>query len=214
MNRKILSELDVASVIGRYRKRINELGVSFDSLKSGSPEKQHIRHAVHASSFRCENPSVLDIGCGLGGFLTFLKEEKISASYTGYDIIPEYIQICRTGFPEAAFETRNVFENGIDGMYDHIVLSQVLNNRYAHSDNMEVMKTMMELAFKHARLGVSIDMMSDYVDFKSDELFYYHPEEIFSFAKTLTRRVLLRHDFRPFEFCIQLFQPGAEGFVP
>lgn len=213
MRDKFLDKDDLNYVKERYQKRIQEHGVSFDSMKSGSEEKQLIRHKVHASSLLTSNPSVLDIGCGLGDFYRYLGNNEISCTYSGYDIIEEYVGFCKSNYAGCNFEVRNVLENDIDGMYDNIVLSQVLNNRYQKSDNMEVMQQMISACFEHANVAVSIDMMSDHVDFKSEELFYYSPEKIFSFAKTLTKRVILRHDYRPYEFCLQLFQMDAPGFV-
>jgi hypothetical protein len=56
--------------------------------------------------------------------------------------------------------------------------------------------------------------MSAHVDFQDPNVFYYSPEEIFHFAKTIARRVILRHDYRPFEFCIQLFHGNIGDYVP
>lgn len=209
----VLSTEDLKYVLDRYKKRILEHGVTFESMKSGTIDKQQIRHAVHSTSFRSTNPKVLDIGCGLAQFYTFLKEKNIPCQYLGYDILEDYIEKCKKEIPECTFESRNIFEKGIEGIYDNIVMSQVLNNKYSSSDNLEVMKTAIAMAFKHTTVGVSIDMMSSYVDFKSDELYYYSPEKVFEFAKTLTKRVVLRHDFRPYEFCIQLFHQDADGYV-
>ncbi len=199
-----LSQKDLDNVKRRYEERIKQFGVSFDSLNSGDNLKQLLRCEAHLQAINPE-AHILDIGCGLGFFYTFLEERNFKNRYTGYDIIKEYIEYCKTNYPNASFECRNIFEEGIEGTYDTIVMSQVLNNRYANSDNMKVMCEAIELAYKHTTHSVSIDMMSKYVDFENPELFYYQPEEIFSFAKKITRKVKLLHDYRPFEFCIQLF---------
>jgi len=209
----VLHQSDLDYVISRYRSRIADHGPTVESMKSGSEEKQDIRCLVHSSSFLTENPSVLDIGCGVGYYYGYLKKNGIACKYTGYDIVPEYIDKNLESYPEASFEVRNVFEAGINGVFDNVVLSQVLNNRYQSSNNVDVMTKMIELCFAHSRIGVSIDMMSSYVDFKNEDLFYYAPEQMFSIAKTIARRVSLRHDYRGFEFCLQLFHDDAPGFV-
>lgn len=209
----VLDPEDVLSVVRRYQQRIAEHGATFESLNSGSEAKQNIRHEVHASALRGQKTSILEIGCGLGDFYKYLIQRQRNCLYYGYDVVPEYVEQCRRLYPEAAFEQRNVFLTGIDGIYDTVVMSQVLNNRYQKSDNMKVMKRALELAFAHTRVSVSVDMISTYVDFQNPELFYYSPEEIFRIAKGIASRVLLRHDYRGFEFCIQLFHDGAEGYV-
>ena len=209
----VLDPEDVSRVIQRYRERIAEHGATFASLNSGSEEKQAIRQWVHASALRGERPSILEVGCGLGDFYKYLKTQKRDCSYHGYDIVPEYVAECQRAFPQAKFDVRNIFLSGIEGNYDTVVMSQVLNNRYQKSDNMQVMRHALELTFQHTRVSVSVDMLSTYVDFRNPDLFYYSPEDIFRIAKTIAPRVLIRHDYRAFEFCVQLFHPEAEGYL-
>jgi tRNA G46 methylase TrmB len=213
MMKQVLDTDDLEQVIRRYRQRIAEHGATFASLNSGSEEKQALRHWVHASALRGTKPSVLDIGCGLGSFYQYLIQHKQDCSYHGYDVVEEYVAECRRVYPEAKFDVRNIFLEGIGGNYDTIVMSQVLNNRYQKSDNMQVMKHALELAFQRARVSVSVDMMSTYVDFRNPDLFYYAPEEILRMAKAIAPRVVIRHDYRAFEFCVQLFHEEAEGYL-
>ena len=153
---------------------------------------------------------VLDIGCGLGHFCRFLHERGLRCTYHGYDLVPEYVAACKEQYPDGQFHERVLPRDGIEGQYDVIVLSQVLNVRLLRSDNMRVLERMLTLAFEHARHCVSVDLLSSYVDFREDHLFYYAPEAVFRLAKKLTRRVSLRHDPHPFEFCIQLFREVSE----
>lgn len=210
----LLSDVDAAMVVERYRRRIAEHGPTFASLNSGTPDKQRVRHAVHAGALRGDRPAVLDVGCGLGDFQRFLRQRGVECAYTGYDIVPEYVEQCRRTIPEGRFELRNILRDGIEGVHDTVVMSQVFNNRYAESDNLGVIREAIRLAFEHARVSVSIDMLSTYVDYRNAEVFYYSPEEMFGFGRTLTPRVAIRHDYRLHEFCLQLYRPDAPGFVP
>ncbi len=210
----VLAEQDLDAVRRRYQERIALHGVTMASLSTGGEAKQRARYAVHDSVVCTPNPSILDVGCGLGLFYDYLTGQGKRCAYHGYDIVPEYVAECRKRHPEARFEVRNIFDEGIDGHYDHIFLCQVLNNRFVASDNLRVIQTAIALAFEHCRVCASIDMMSTYVDYRDEHLYYYSPEGVFAFAKRLTRRVALRHDYRGFEFCIQLFREGAPGYVP
>ncbi len=213
MTTPVLDPDDLSQVVRRYQQRIAKHGPTFASLNSGNEPKQAMRHSVHASALRGAKPSVLEIGCGLADFYKYLLQQQRDCSYHGYDIVPEYIDECRRVYPEATFALRNLFIEGIGETYDTIVMSQVLNNRYQKSDNMQVMQRALELAFQHSQVSVSIDMVSTYVDFHNPDLFYYSPEEIFRIARAVSPRVLLRHDYRAFEFCIQLFHEGVGGYV-
>jgi len=210
---RVLDPDDVTQVVRRYQQRIAEHGTTFASLNSGNPEKQELRHQVHASALKADRSSILEVGCGLGDFYKHLRSRHIDCSYHGYDIVPEYIAECRSLYPAAKFEVRNIFEDGIAGSYDTIIMSQVLNNRYQKSDNLQVMRRALELAFAHCRLSASVDMLSTYVDFHNPDLFYYSPEQIFGIAKSLASRVVIRHDYRAFEFCVQMFHQDAGGYL-
>jgi biotin carboxylase len=208
-----LADQDVAAVVDRYRERIKRYGVTFESMASGSIEKQRARHKVHRSALASSAGSVLDIGCGLGQFYSYLSAGQVACQYSGYDIVPEYVAYCRECFPECQFEVRNILERGIGGTFDTVVMSQVWNNRYVHSDNWKVLETALRLAYAHSRVSVSVDLMSTYVDYQNPDLFYYSPEQTFRLARAICRRVILRHDYRPYEFCVQLFHDEAEGFT-
>ena len=73
-------------------------------------------------------------------------------------------------------------------------------------DNENFMKNMMKKMHYICKKGVATDFMSDYVDFKDENLYYTHPEDIFKFCKDLSKRVVLRHDYLPFEFCIYVYK--------
>ena len=50
-----------------------------------------------------------------------------------------------------------------------------------------------------------MNFITDYVDFKNKDTFYTSPEKIFKIAKKFSKRILLRHDYLPFEFCIYVY---------
>ena len=213
MTQPVLHPDDASYVVRRYQQRIAEHGPTFASLNSGNEQKQVLRHGVLASALRGPKPAILEVGCGLADFYKYLLHQKQECSYRGYDIVPEYIAESRSTYPQAEFVLRNIFVEGIEGTYDTIVMSQVLNNRYKKSSNLEVMRRALELTFQHSRVSVAIDMLSTYVDFRKPDLYYYSPEEIFHVAKMISPRVVIRHDYRAFEFCVQLFHADVEGYL-
>jgi len=214
MRNNILNEQDIECVRRYYRAGIARFGATFESLYSGSQQKSEVRSRIHASAILRQPAAILDVGCGVGFFYEFLRRHKYKVDYVGYDIMPEYIDVCRKTYPDANFMLRNIFDEGFDAVYDTVVMSQVFNHRYAESDNVAVVKRAIALAFENSRVSVSVDMLSKYVDYENDILFYFSPEEMLAFAKRLTNRVVLRHDYRRFEFTIQLIHDAHGDYVP
>lgn len=207
--RRPIADADLATVRSRYQTRIAQQGVTLASMNTGGEVKQRIRHAVHAELV-CPDDAVLDVGCGIGQFCTFLRDHGYRGNYHGIDIVPEYVAHCAAQFPAARFELGDVFQIGIRGQPDVIVASQVFNDHYRDSDNADVLKRFLSVAFEASRRAVTVDMLTSYVDFTVPELYYFAPDAMFAFAKSLTRFVRLRHDYLPFEFSIQLFKTGVE----
>lgn len=201
-----MNDADKAEIASRYRARLEQHGANSAALATGTPERQEIRFGVLAGVGDLDGARVLDLGCGLGDFYQFLLQRGIRPQYTGYDITPEFVGHAKARFPEAHFEVRDVQTEGIPEKFDYVVSSQTFNNRLAHEDNMKVMQDVLRIGYEASEKGMAIDMFTSYVDFREDRLFYYSPEEVFRFCKTLTKRVLLRHDYPLFEFTVYLYR--------
>ncbi|UEQ03320.1 class I SAM-dependent methyltransferase [Halomonas profundus] len=197
---------DKSTIVSRYRKRLGEYGPGIQALASGSVERRDIRFSVLSSIGDLNGCRLLDLGCGLGDFYAWLQKQGVQVSYTGYDITPELVDFAVKRFPKASFEVRDIQTQGIPERFDYIVSSQTFNNRLSHDDNFDVMKDVLQICYEACDVAVAIDMMTSYVDFREDHLYYYQPEAIFSYAKTLTKRVSLRHDYPAFEFAILLYK--------
>ena len=191
---------DRKAVLDQYARLAGEYDSRWSFYVHATTRETISRLSVHASD------DVLDVGCGLADFYAWLGEQGIKVDYTGYDITPEFIDLAAARFPEAKFEVRDIQTQGIPGRFDFIISSQTFNNRLAHENNLQLMKDVLRICYEACDQGVAVDMMTAYVDFQEERLFYYQPEEIFRHAKSLTKRVTLRHDYPAFEFAIFLYK--------
>jgi SAM-dependent methyltransferase len=205
----MLNDEERQKIARRYEERLSQYGVDIRTLNPGSKEKHRIQHAVHASIGDLNNRTVLDIGCGLAHYYEFLSERGVKANYIGYDIVEPFIEINRQRFPEAHFEVRDISRDGLAHRPDYITMCQVFNNKYDSVSNEEVVRNAIATALDAAQVGVSIDMLSKYVNYEEEHLNYFSPEEMLSYAKSLTRFVTLRHDYLPFDFTLFLYREAT-----
>ena len=201
-----LNEMDKSEIIARYESRLAEYGHDVRTLASGSDEKQEIRYRTLSEIGIKDSQSVLDLGCGFGGFYGFLNDLGLKIEYTGCDIVPGLLKIASSLYPDTKFELRDIQEDGPGQLFDWIVSSQAFNNRLRYESNTDVIKDVISKAFEYCRRGIAIDMMSKHVEYEEERLFYFNPSEMFSFAKTISPRVVLRHDYLKYEFCIYIFR--------
>jgi SAM-dependent methyltransferase len=197
-----LSDEDRQAIVERYKARFAEHGVDARSLNPGDIAKYRRQQEVHAGIGSLEGSTVLDVGCGLAHYYEFLRARGTRVNYIGYDLVPPFIEANRERFPEAQFELRDVTREAITHTPDYVVMCQVFN--------VAVVKTALKAAFEAARVGVSIDMLSKYVNFEEPHLCYFSPEEMFGYAKLLTKFVKLRHDYLPHHFTLFLYKDQVE----
>jgi SAM-dependent methyltransferase len=202
----MISDKDRGDIVDRYTRRFEEFGVDLRALNPGSVQHYRLQQEVHAAAGPMNGKTVLDVGCGLAHYYEYLLDRGFDVDYIGYDIVPGFIQSNRKTFREARFEVRDVSREGITHEADYIVMCQVFNNRYKDGSNADVAKAALSTAFASARICVSVDMLSKYVNYEEPHLYYFSPEEMFAHAKTLSPFVQLRHDYLPFHFTILLYQ--------
>jgi SAM-dependent methyltransferase len=205
----MISDEDRKKIVERYSARFRQYGVDIRTLNAGKGNKLAIQHEIHASVADLQGKTILDIGCGLASFYEFLRARSLSVRYVGYDIVEPFIEVNRERFPEAHFEVRDVSRDGIGHGADYAIMCQVFNNKYSSISNDEVVKESIAKAFDAVTGGVSIDLRTDYVNYREDHLHYFSPEDLFRFAKSLTPFVRLRHDYLPFDFTLMLYKEGT-----
>lgn len=196
----------------RYKDRLLQYGPGIKALASGTEERRAIRFGVLSEVGISEGASLLDVGCGFADYYAYLKDRGVNVRYTGIDIVPELIEAAREAHPHLDLQVRDLQEEPYpESSFDYVVCSQVFNLHLGDGKNENLVRDMLRLMYRTARQGVAADFLTSYVDFKQDQLHYYSPEEIFAYAKQLTRRVALRHDYPLFEFCVYLY-PSFEGW--
>jgi len=196
---------NITKVTKFYRNEFKKYGYSLASLdmpKGG----QAARFKTKFEIGHLDNTRVLDVGCGFGHMLDYMKAWGINAQYTGIDICPDFIEIAKQRHPDADFRLLNILDNNPEETWDWVFLVGALNIAPLKDHWWDFIKEMLERMFDLCTQGVAVDFLSTYVDFQKQNAFHVSPEGIFSFAKTLTKRVALRHDYMAYEFTIYLYR--------
>jgi hypothetical protein len=61
--------------------------------------------------------------------------------------------------------------------------------------------------FELSHVGIAFNMMTSHVDYRDDHLFYAKPGDVVDFcADSLSRRVVLRHDYPLYEFTVYVYR--------
>lgn len=194
-------------VRAHYRRLIQTHGDTHEAAQYSSRESQESRFRVLTEIADLNGAKVLDFGCGTAHLATFLKEKGISCSYVGVDFVTEFFDFARAKHPEHCFGTWDELK---DEEFDYAIVSGVFNNK---TDNNEhFYKETVRDIFARVRKGFAFNMMSAYVDYFDEGLYYAKPEDVFAYVKSLTPYVTLRNDYLvkqgsiPFEFSIYAYK--------
>ena len=199
---------DIEALSEHYSGLVRRHGDAPESAQYADRETQERRMEVLCEIGVAKDSKVLDFGCGTGQLLSFLQRSLgFEGEYVGYDISPEAIELARSAHPNGRFEVRNILEQPSEETFDYVLVSGVFNNLI--SDNRAFFEAISRRLMQQAEVGYAFNMLSRFVDYFDDGLYYEDPLQAFRFCKEqLSPLVTLRHDYAvrpgsiPFEFSI------------
>lgn len=149
--------------------------------------------------------SILDYGCGLGYLFDYLQENDKSVHYTGMDMLPEFVDVCRQKHGNRAEFQLIEAEQTLEGHFDLVFASGVFNIR-SHADDRlsrEYATERLKQLFAAANVALVCDFLSPYVDYKQGDSQHFDTGFIAEFcAHELSRRFIIRHDLLPYEYTL------------
>jgi len=146
--------------------------------------------------------SILDVGCGFGDLYGFLKFKKIKTKYFGVEINPKLVEVGKKIYPKAKLEVRDIEKKPFNKKFDWVLASGITSHASTYPHIEGVLRAM----FRSCKQGVAMNFVSDLVDYRTKGLFYSSPEKIFTIAKSLSNRIVLRHDYMSYEFTIYIYK--------
>lgn len=190
-----------------YRTRWLRHGLSPQSL-GWTKGKQDTRFDVLLSGLPCEGRSFLDVGCGFGDLNITLRQHASHYEYLGLDLMPEFLNEGRQlyGNENVAFILGDFLSTDLTRSFSYVLASGIFAYELSEIDNYTYIEQMLGKMFAISTEAVSVDFLSDRVNFSRDHTFYANPSRILEIAFRLTRNVRLRHDYMPFEFTVTLFK--------
>jgi SAM-dependent methyltransferase len=196
-----------------YQDRYKKYGIDPKSLCWHEKGAAHQRFRQFWAEIDFDNKSVLDVGCGFGEMAKFLKKRYEGVSYTGVDIVPEFIRQSKEDFPEYRFLTRDYFADPLQENFDVVLASGVLNSnlpagKSGVTENMEYRKEAIKVMFSHTKKVLAFNMLGGHPAPKTNpksNVWYANSLEVLEYCMSLTRRVILRANYHPTDFTIFMY---------
>lgn len=207
------SERAILDQVGRYyAQRLAEHGANPRGVDWNGADSQRLRHAQFLRLLD-DDPagSILDLGCGYGDFLTFLRDQGRTGRYAGWDVAPEMIAAARALHGEG--EGRAWHVGAVpDQPCDYAVASGVLNVKGDSSEAAWAAYAdgVIETLARAGRRGFGFNMLSlsSDPDKRRPHLFYADPAALLrQCLDRHGRHVAVLQDYGLWEFTVLVRHP-------
>lgn len=177
--------------------------VMLDLIKYQTPQNKEIE--------------LLDLGCGFGMLLSFIKENNLldqNLKYCGIDLSEPMIGAAKKRWPQENFLIRDIIKNPFEeNSHDYIIMNGLLTEKreLSFDEMFEYTKTLIKSAFNSCRIGLAFNVMNSHVDWQRPDLFHLPFDILGNFlTKECSRNFIIRADYGLYEYTIYLFKSANE----
>src|SRR3990167_2853967 len=110
-----------------YRRKFREHGVNAKALQWMNQESARVRYEQIVADLDFEGKSVLDVGCGFGNVIDWIKKKATKFDYTGVDVVPEFVVEAKKLYPDQKFVVHDFYAEPNFGKFDIVMSSRTLN---------------------------------------------------------------------------------------
>ncbi|MGE0734852.1 MAG: GNAT family N-acetyltransferase [Alphaproteobacteria bacterium] len=189
-----------------YDARVAEFGLDARAADWRGREGQYLRFEILAAVDALNGRRVLDVGCGTGEFLAWLRARNIAVAYSGVDVSPAMIEAARARFPEASFAVGSVLElpRLFADRFDHVFASGIFAHR--RHDPAGFVAAAVAAMFAQCRRSTSFNSLSGWAPQREAGEYHLDPADALAIAHRLTARVALRHDYHRADFTMHMYR--------
>ena len=199
-----------------YGERVKSFGTTAKAAGWRDMETQYLRFSQLFRIFEHDGTSfsLNDLGCGYGALLQAMPEVLAArvTRYTGYDLSQEMVD---TACEYCKNDERCHFicGNRIEKDADYTLASGIFNHHFNTQRTAwekHIFNTVSHM-YKVSKKGIAFNIMSKYVDYVEDYIYYADPAEMLTFClANWGRHVVLLHDYSLYE-CTILVRKEAGG---
>lgn len=200
-------------IVEHYEELLAQHGDSLHSVGWPKEQAARVRFGVMADLFRGapEGWTLLDFGCGASHFYEHLAAQgRLPKTYTGLDMSEKFIRVSEKKFPDNKYICRDVLADPLPGP---VADYAVANGLFTYKGGMDAaamrehMRRMLAAIYPLCGVGMAFNVMSPYVDWRDETLFYEPVQSVMDFvAEHLSRHFVVRHDYGLFEYTVYVYR--------
>lgn len=201
------NSMDLTKIEKLYTENLEKFGIDSKSVGWNSPESQTLRFQKLLSLV--DEPGIKpftlnELGCGYGELYKYCESNNYKLKkFNGYDISEKMLTAAKSYLnADNAFFYQN---SEIITKADYTITSGIFNVKFEEEKNNweGFIKQTLKNMFEFSEIGMSFNLLTKYVDFEDENLYYADPSYYFDFCKKeLSKYVSLIHDYKLYEWTI------------
>ena len=196
-----------------YADKVRRYGFDHRGLGFRTRSSQEKRFEALLGLGDFHGKRLLDVGCGFGDLLRFLRARGIEPRYTGLDICEPMVARCRESFDAGAgrFLVGDVLRHEPDEEYDFVIASGIFG---LDADGMrERIAPTVERMFSWCGAGMAANFLSARSPTPAEARVYVDPADALAIGLALTPAARLDHTYLPNDFTLHLYKtpPWEQG---
>lgn len=197
----------INKIIEDYSKSFRAHGDSPKSVMWPKGRQEERFNALLRFVPKDHNFSILDYGCGLAHLIDYLEKNFKEYDYTGCDVVDDFIVHNSNKYNRKTFF--NTMNHKVSQTYDYTVVSGAFNILYVEDviEHKKIVFETIKMLFNHTNKILSINFMTDQVDFQSPNAYHQNIKELYDFCyENISKRLNIDQTYMPYEFTITLFR--------
>lgn len=195
-----------------WERRARTPGSNIEKLEWTHVRTQRARFEAFLREHDLRGSSILDVGCGLGDLYAHLLRRGIEVDYTGYDLAPEMVRLCRARYPGIRFESGDFLRFLPPSRFDYAVAFGIHNIRVP--GGRAILEAVTRHQFDLSAVAAHVSLLTDRYTAFASRVQAWRAEDILGLALGITPYVALHHEHLENDFSVTLYRrPASKDFV-
>jgi SAM-dependent methyltransferase len=201
-------------IVDYYNKAFDQYGDTPKGLAWDNQSNLNKRYKVMFDLIKyptqiTPNTTVLDFGCGYGGFYKWIKEHEKLVEYIGLDINKEVLKIAKEKYPKITWLDSDIHENIFDSNFDYIICNGTftVKDTLTQEEMTNFMCSTLEKLWAKTNKGIAFNVMSKLVDWERDDLFHVSMDQLGQWLiDNLSRNFVIKNDYGLYEYTVYVYK--------
>lgn len=204
-------------IADHYKQTFDKHGATPQGLDWDNEKNMMLRYRAMFDLIKpsMDDQTLLDFGCGYGGFYGWFNKTRKDIIYSGLDINGNLLKKAKELYPGVDFFQSDIHRNTFDcdlfdmSKWDYIICNGTftVKNTLTQEEMTNFMCSTLEKLWTKTNKGIAFNCMSKILDYERDDLFHVSFDELSMWVyDNLSSKFTIRQDYGLREFTMYVYR--------